>query len=600
MAEHEANILVVDDEAFFREAIGDILDEHGLEYVMAETGEAAIEQAASTQIGVVVLDIRLPGMDGIEVLTRLRELRPTLRVIMLSASTDQELVLEALRLGATDYLAKPLHDEELVLAVRRALETHRMASEWTRLRGRLDRLVTRMQELTAEAVGAAPDDVAAVLTAGAVGAASDVLEATKTSLMLLDPDTDELRVVAAIGHRMAVDDMDSVPAGEGVAGIALKRSEPLVVEDVNSDPLFAGFTQTERYESDSFAVAPLIGPKGAFGVLCATDRAGGGRFGNEDLSLLRLLALQVADLVRPDAPPLRAAALERTETLDPDVTIVDAETYAEPDPAAVLAARLAEAPPKSDDDEEMDVDAELARAICQAIVEEIEPERVLLGALKPLATLLPAAPVSLYMLDAATGELALEAECDGGVCSDQPRLPSDRGLTGSVMQLWCPGRDRRAGTRPPLRRQGRRAVGRGPAAVHVHADLSARQGRRRGAGVHAGRCRHIGAHGGGRGGRAGRSRPQRAPVPQPGRIHRRSRGCAAFGSALTAMRAPRPQPGRSGPPARTSPRSRSPRPRFALRGDSSARIVQFSRIEANPSPRRRDESCRRSSKRLRS
>jgi DNA-binding response OmpR family regulator len=434
MSDHEANILVVDDEAFFREAIGDILDEHGLEYVMAETGEDALALAESTHIGVVVLDIRLPGMDGIEVLARLRELRPTLRVIMLSASTDQELVLEALRLGATDYLAKPLHDEELVLAVRRGLETHRMASEWTRLRGRLDRLVTRMQELNAEAIEASPDALAEVLALGAVTAASDVLEATKTSLMLLDEESDTLRVVAAVGHSVEVDEMDFVAAGEGVAGIALKRSEPLVVEDVNSDPLFGGFTQTERYASDSFAVAPLMGVKGAFGVLCATDRSGGGRFGDEDLSLLRLLALQIADLVRPDAPPLRAALSTETQTLDLDQTVVEQLDYVEPDADAVLAARLAEAPPKSDDDDELDRDAEIARLICQAMIEEVEPERVLAGALKPLSTLLPAAPVSLYLLDPSRRELVLEVECDGGVGNDHPVLPATGGLTGSVLQ----------------------------------------------------------------------------------------------------------------------------------------------------------------------
>jgi GAF domain-containing protein len=377
----------------------------------------------------VILDIRLPGMDGIEVLEKLRALRPTLRVIMLSASTDQELVLEALRLGATDYLAKPLHEEELVLAVQRALETYRMASEWTRLRGRLDRLVTRMQELTAEAAQCAPEDSADVLTEGAAVAASEVLEATKTSLMLLDVDAGLLRVVATVGHGVPVEEMDTVAAGEGVAGIALKRSEPLVVEDVNSDPLFAGFTRTDRYVSDSFAVAPLIGTDGPFGVLCATDRSGGGGFGNEDLSLLRLLALQIADLVRPDARPLQRAAAPVGATPEDDEAALDGIDGAE----TMLAAQLADALPKTDDDE-MDRDAEIARAVCQAVVDEIEPERVMTGALAPICALLPAAPVAIYLLDPSSGELLREVECDGGMGTDHARLPANRGLTGSVVQ----------------------------------------------------------------------------------------------------------------------------------------------------------------------
>ena len=124
-------VLVVDDERFFREAIRDALSRAGFVCVLAESGGEALERAESDEIGVVVLDIQMPGMNGIEVLRRLRETRPLVRVIILSAHTDQAYVLEALRLGAADYLAKPLHEEELVLAVRRALEGHLEAGTFT-------------------------------------------------------------------------------------------------------------------------------------------------------------------------------------------------------------------------------------------------------------------------------------------------------------------------------------------------------------------------------------------------------------------------------------------------------------------------------------
>ena len=127
MGDPTARILVCDDENFYREAIRDILGAEGLEVVEAFDGESAIELAADPSLGVAILDIRLPGIDGIEVLRTLRDARPDMRIIMLSAHTDQELVLEALRLGANDYLAKPLHDEELVLAVRRARDAFRVA-----------------------------------------------------------------------------------------------------------------------------------------------------------------------------------------------------------------------------------------------------------------------------------------------------------------------------------------------------------------------------------------------------------------------------------------------------------------------------------------
>ena len=140
MSEPLSRVLIVDDEIFFLEAIDEILTEAGYETVRAVDGESALEQAADASIGVVVLDVRLPDMDGIQVLACVREMRPDLSVIMLSASTDQEIVLEALRLGASDYLGKPLHDEELALAVGRALESVRAGQEAGEIRSRAQAL----------------------------------------------------------------------------------------------------------------------------------------------------------------------------------------------------------------------------------------------------------------------------------------------------------------------------------------------------------------------------------------------------------------------------------------------------------------------------
>ena len=78
----------------FLEAIDEILCEAGFETVRAEDGESALRMASDPSIGVVVLDVRLPDMDGIQVLARIREMRPDLSIIMLSASTDQEIVLD--------------------------------------------------------------------------------------------------------------------------------------------------------------------------------------------------------------------------------------------------------------------------------------------------------------------------------------------------------------------------------------------------------------------------------------------------------------------------------------------------------------------------
>jgi len=204
-----------------------------------------------------------------------------------------------------------------------------------------------------------------------------------------------------------------VPIGSGVAGQAVARGEPLLVEDASADPRFAS-AASERYESSSFVVMPLgLGPD-RFGALCATDRRGGARFGEEDVALLRLLGLALSPLLDPthplllDDPPAGsdAASLGLGELLEP----------------------VASEAPRSD------LDADLARAVCGAMTAELEPERVLASSLQAIADSLTAAPVSVYLLDGPNDALRREAQWDAGGAGDRASLPRRGGLTGAVFE----------------------------------------------------------------------------------------------------------------------------------------------------------------------
>lgn len=408
-----ARILIVDDELFFRSAISDVLGGEGFQTVVAETGEEALERIADPSLGVVVLDIRLPDIDGIQVLARIREQRRSLRVIMLSASTDQDLVLEALRLGACDYLAKPLHEEELVLSVKRALESYSVAHDWLRLRERLEKLAAAMQTLAQQVTPLSGPNRVDAIREGAVRVVESVLEARRVSLMMWTEDGDALEVVAAAGHRLPIGELETVAPGQGVAGVVVQRGEGLVVADVTTDPLFAGQTMEERYATPSFVVAPLLERDEPLGVLCAADRVDGGEFGGHDLALLRILAMQITELV-----------LARTTS---DDTLTAGVGLGPIDVAGVIS--------KPDDDRfELDRDSELARVVCQAVIDEIEPARVVRAALSPIVGLLPAAPVAVYLFDPESGRLRQEGECDGGVGGDRIELDPEKGLTGLVVK----------------------------------------------------------------------------------------------------------------------------------------------------------------------
>jgi len=360
----------------------------------------SVKAADDPRIGVVVLDVRLPGIGGVQVLERLRARRPALRVIVTSAHTDQELVLEALRLGASDYLAKPLHDEELRLAVRRALDAHDVESRWESLRGRLHLLGARLTELDALAeeteVGARCTELATPV----VEAVAEVLAASKTSLLLADDEMSVLEVTAATGEGRDPRQMDAAVVGESVAGLAIQEGYPLLIDDIERDERCVRRKRQHRYGSVSVALAPLIAEGTPFGVLCATDREGNLPFEDEDLALFRILALQAGALMAAPAAP------------------EEAEEKDAPEPAEEPGTDL----------------ADLARAICDAVTNEVEPEQLIRSALRPVAQALSASPASIHLIDGRTGELVLEGERDEGGVSDRPRLPRDRGLTGMVLQ----------------------------------------------------------------------------------------------------------------------------------------------------------------------
>jgi sigma-B regulation protein RsbU (phosphoserine phosphatase) len=103
---------------------------------------------------------------------------------------------------------------------------------------------------------------------------------------------------------------------------------------------------------------------------------------------------------------------------------------AEAAPGPEQAARIADAATAVAEEN----DAELAREICEVLTQEIEPERVLAGVLRPVARRLPGAVVSLYLIDNPTGELLLAGQVDDEGPGDRERLPRDRGLTATVLQ----------------------------------------------------------------------------------------------------------------------------------------------------------------------
>jgi DNA-binding NtrC family response regulator len=124
-----AKILVVDDERMIRWSIQQALSKDGHSVATVETGEEALTQASDEMPDLVFLDIALPGIDGIEVLRRLKALDPSVTAVMVTATEDLKTAVEAMRLGAYDYVSKPFDLDRLRVIAKNALDRHELRQE---------------------------------------------------------------------------------------------------------------------------------------------------------------------------------------------------------------------------------------------------------------------------------------------------------------------------------------------------------------------------------------------------------------------------------------------------------------------------------------
>jgi two-component system nitrogen regulation response regulator NtrX len=132
-------ILVVDDEERIRQSLNGILRDEGYEVREAKDGAQALKQIESDSPDLILLDIWMPGMDGIETLGRIKEQSPRLPVIMISGHANIELAVKAAKLGAYDFIEKPLSLEKVLLTVNNALTLSKLEQENRALRQEVQR-----------------------------------------------------------------------------------------------------------------------------------------------------------------------------------------------------------------------------------------------------------------------------------------------------------------------------------------------------------------------------------------------------------------------------------------------------------------------------
>jgi len=134
----QARVVVIDDEQNAAEALETLLREDGYEVARAHDGRSGLALLESFEPDVVLSDLRMPGMDGLELLRRVKDTRPETLVILTTAYGTVKTAVQAMKLGAEDYLAKPIDVDELEIVLAKAVEKKRLLEETRNLRQRLE------------------------------------------------------------------------------------------------------------------------------------------------------------------------------------------------------------------------------------------------------------------------------------------------------------------------------------------------------------------------------------------------------------------------------------------------------------------------------
>jgi len=177
------SILIADDESSLRLLLCEVMQREGYEVESAVNGEEAVQKARERDFDVVVMDVRMPKMDGIQALREMKRINPALTVVMITAVENQETALEAVRQGAYDFFNKPFELAEIRVVVRRAVEKRQLLRQISSLESRLldrlsfDRIIGRsdsMQEVY-DLIGRVVSNDVTVLVTGESGTGKELV-----------------------------------------------------------------------------------------------------------------------------------------------------------------------------------------------------------------------------------------------------------------------------------------------------------------------------------------------------------------------------------------------------------------------------------------
>jgi adenylate cyclase len=282
-AKMTARILIIDDEERIVDLLKDVLEEKGYKVKGAFTGEDAVRLASSEEFRVAVVDMSLPGMDGLETFAALRNEDPAIIGIMITGYGTLDTAVEAMKLGFSGILKKPFTPNELVELVTESLEKAVLIEENTRLKALIPlyRLGEKFITSTTEKKVLEELVETIFLQTGA----------QRISVMLYDKDEVCLRIAAAKGIEEEIIPKVQIRSGERIAGWVFEKSEPLILNNgPKSNPEFAPYLEKE--EIVAAISLPMKTRDKTIGVINVSKVREGTPFSQSDIEMLSIICSQ--------------------------------------------------------------------------------------------------------------------------------------------------------------------------------------------------------------------------------------------------------------------------------------------------------------------
>ncbi len=292
-----SKVLLIDDEAGIRKLLSISLRSDGYDVITAENGKHAIELFVQEAPSIVLTDIKMPGMDGLEVLKRIKQLNPEAEVIVITGHGDMEVTIKALQLEASDFITKPVSEEALAIALKRAKEklklrqklknyTHDLEREVKKKTEDLKKSYKEMETICEITCGVSEKKSLTEAFDFIISRAKHILPFEEVIPLIFNKGKDGFVEVA--GYRL----IDREDRDDLIADIALMRL-PVDIAELNARGC-AWLINFDSYQS--LSVVPIIKKDDPVGglMLLASERA---VFSKEDLRFLYLMLAQVSGVI---------------------------------------------------------------------------------------------------------------------------------------------------------------------------------------------------------------------------------------------------------------------------------------------------------------